>query len=140
MKTKKMDNTKWPIGKKIILFDADCMLCNQVVTFISERDKKDVFRFCGLQSVTGKEIINQLQIAATANTVVLYDAGVAYYIKSEAVLEIAKDLSGFVQCLIIFRILPLWLRDKIYDFIAKNRHKWQNNKTSCDATLGKKLL
>lgn len=135
-----MDNLQLPQGKKIILFDADCLLCNRVIKFIAERDKNDVFRFCQLQSARGKEICTHLQLSPSADTVVLYEPGYAYYIKAEAAIEIVKALSGFIQCLRIVTIFPLWLRNMAYDYIARNRHKWGKNNVTCEYNLREKLL
>ena len=83
-----------PPNKKIILFDGVCNLCNTAVQFIIEHDKKDVFRFVALQSDLGQEIIKHIGIdTKVIDSIVLYQPGIAYYYKSAAALEIAKDLN-----------------------------------------------
>lgn len=61
--------------------------------------------------------------------VLLTDDGI--YIKSEAVLQISRSLSGFVRVLPIFRIIPKSLRDAIYDWIARNRYGWFGKREVC---------
>lgn len=120
-----------PQDKKIILFDGVCNLCNSSVQYIIKRDKNDVFRFTSLQSETGQEIQKYLGILdRNIDSIVLYEPNKAYYYKSGAVLEISKDLP-FLNWLSIFKIIPSWLRDPIYDYVAKNRYKWYGKQESC---------
>lgn len=124
--------TELPQNKKIILFDGVCNLCNTAVQFIIKHDKKDVFRFVALQSDLGVEITKHIGIdCRKMDSIILYEPGIAYYIKSEAALEIAKNLSGGVAILSIFNILPSSISNKVYDYIAKNRYKWYGKKDSC---------
>lgn len=121
-----------PKDKKIILFDGVCNLCDSLVQFIIKRDKKDIFRFVAFQSDLGKEIIKHIGIdPKNTDSVVLYEPGVAYYYKSRAALEIAKHLGGIFNLATFFRIIPSFLRNSIYDYVAKNRYKWYGKKDSC---------
>jgi predicted DCC family thiol-disulfide oxidoreductase YuxK len=121
-----------PPNKKIILFDGVCNLCNSAVQFIIKHDKKDVFRFVALQSDKGQEIMAYIGIdPKNIDSIVLYEPGVAYYYKSDAVLQIAKGLHGIYSIGVIFKILPNRIRNQLYDYIAKNRYKWYGKKESC---------
>lgn len=121
-----------PPNKKIILFDGVCNLCNTAVQFIIKYDKKDVFRFVTLQSDLGHEIIKHIGIdTKVIDSIVLYQPGVAYYYKSAAALEIAKDLNGIFYWTRILKILPERLRNSLYDYIARNRYKWYGKKETC---------
>lgn len=121
-----------PKNKKIILFDGVCNLCNASVQFVIKHDKKDIFRFVALQSDLGKEIIKHIGIdQKNIDSVILYEPGVAYYYKSSAALEIAKYLGGFFNFATLFRIIPAFLRNPIYDYIAKNRYEWYGKNASC---------
>ncbi|MFV5684614.1 thiol-disulfide oxidoreductase DCC family protein [Flavobacterium sp. GB2R13] len=121
-----------PKDKKIILFDGVCNLCDSVVQFIIKHDKKDVFRFVALQSDLGQEIIKYIGIdTKKIDSIILYQPGIAYYYKSEAALEIAKNLGGIYYFGTLFSILPISFNNYIYDYIAKNRYKWYGKKESC---------
>jgi predicted DCC family thiol-disulfide oxidoreductase YuxK len=114
-----------PKNKKIILFDGVCNLCNASVKFVIKHDKKDIFRFVSLQSELGKEIINYIGIAnQNIDSVILYEPGIAYYYKSDAALQIAKNLGGIFHFGTVFKFLPTSFRNILYDFIAKNRYNW----------------
>jgi predicted DCC family thiol-disulfide oxidoreductase YuxK len=121
-----------PKNKNIILFDGVCNLCDASVQFIIKHDTKDLFRFVALQSNLGIEIIKHIGIdAQNIDSIILYKPGIAYYYKSSAALEIAKDLGGFFSFGTVFKIIPEIFRNKIYDYIAKNRYKWYGKKESC---------
>ena len=121
-----------PKDKKIILFDGVCNLCDSSVQFIIKHDKKDVFRFVALQSDLGQEIIKHIGIdTKNMDSIILYEPGIAYYYKSEAVLEIAKELRWNFSFRTIFSIFPTSFSNRIYDYIAKNRYKWYGKKESC---------
>lgn len=127
-----MEISELPKNKKIILFDGVCNLCESSVQFVIQHDKKDVFRFVALQSELGQKIINHIGIQnQNIDSVILYEPGIAYYYKSSAALQIAKNLGGFFHFGTIFKIIPTGLRNVLYDYIAKNRYQWYGKKESC---------
>jgi predicted DCC family thiol-disulfide oxidoreductase YuxK len=121
-----------PIGKKIILFDGLCNLCEASVQFVIKHDSADQFRFVALQSDLGQKIIAHIAINTKhIDSVILYRPGIAYYYKSNAALEIAKSLGGLFHLGTVFRIIPTTLRNTLYDYVAKNRYSWYEKKQSC---------
>jgi len=123
---------KLPKNKKIILFDGVCNLCDSAVQFVIKHDKKDVFRFVALQSELGKEILKHIGInSINIDSIILYEPGIAYYYKSAAALQIAKNLGGFFHFGTLFKIIPTGISNKLYDYIAKNRYKWYGKKEQC---------
>lgn len=121
-----------PPNKKIILFDGVCNLCNSAVQFVIQHDQKDVFRFVALQSELGQQILNHIGVnPANIDSIVLYEPGIAYYYKSSAAIQIARNLGGFWHFGTVFRIIPTNIRNLLYDYIAKNRYKWYGKKDSC---------
>ncbi len=121
-----------PKNKKIILFDGVCNLCNDAVIFIIKHDKNDQFRFASLQSDLGRQLLEERNIDPNyLDSIILIEPGIAWYEKSDAALEISRDLSGFYQGLKIFKILPKGFRDAVYNGIANNRYKWFGKKESC---------
>jgi len=121
-----------PLNKKIILFDGVCNLCDSTVQFIIKHDKEDLFRFVALQSDLGQEIINHIGLdTSKTDSIILYEPGTAYYYKAEAALKIAKELGGVYSLLSIFTVLPNYLNNKVYDYVARNRYKWYGKKEEC---------
>ncbi|PQJ73073.1 thiol-disulfide oxidoreductase DCC family protein [Polaribacter butkevichii] len=121
-----------PKNKKIILFDGVCNLCNDAVLKVIKYDTKNVFLFTALQSENGKKIIKQLGIdISKIDSIILYEPGVSYDIKSTAALKIMNAFGGIWTLSQIFIVLPEGFRNYVYDYIAKNRYKWFGKKESC---------
>jgi len=119
-------------GKKIVLFDGVCNLCNGAVQFIIRRDRRDRFRFAALQSELGQELCRARHIdTSQVDSIVLIDPGVAYYIKSDAALEIARDLNGYGWMPLMLGWIPRGVRDAVYDLVARNRYRWFGKKDQC---------
>lgn len=113
-----------------ILFDGSCGFCSYSVKFIQKRTKKN-YIYIPLESDEGITIKNRYKIDPTIDSVILIKNGKAY-IKSRAGLEIVRSLKRFWPLLYGFIIIPWFIRDYIYDFIARNRHKIIKEDNSCD--------
>ncbi|WP_293300778.1 thiol-disulfide oxidoreductase DCC family protein [Allomuricauda sp.] len=119
-------------GKKVILFDGVCNLCNSSVQFVIKRDRKDMFRYTALQSEVGQQMIKERGIdTSQVDSIILIEPGVAYYTKSDAALKIGQSFGGGYVLLAIFTWIPKSIRDAIYDFVARNRYKWFGKQESC---------
>ncbi|WP_272149016.1 thiol-disulfide oxidoreductase DCC family protein [Tenacibaculum aiptasiae] len=121
-----------PANKKIILFDGICNFCNNAVLKTINYDKKNQFVFASLQSEIGKKITDHLGIdISKVDSIILYDPGSAYYIKSTAALKVMKEFGGIWKLTNFLMIFPKALRNLVYDYIAKNRYKWFGKKEEC---------
>jgi predicted DCC family thiol-disulfide oxidoreductase YuxK len=118
--------------KKLILFDGVCNLCNTSVQYVIKHDKKNSFMFTALQSYIGQQIIKDYNIdTSKTDSILLYTPQTGVVSKSTAALKIAQNL-GFPQNVMsIFFIVPPFIRNGVYDYIAKNRYKWYGKKESC---------
>jgi len=116
--------------KPVVLFDGVCNLCSGSVQFILKRDKNNLFQFASLQSKPGQEYLKKFNLPAdTFNSFVLVE-GDNIYTRSTAALRIAKNLKGW-KWLYAFRIVPKFIRDAVYNLIAKNRYRWFGKKNEC---------
>ncbi|AWX46199.1 Alpha-N-acetylgalactosaminidase [Flagellimonas maritima] len=119
-------------GKKIILFDGVCNLCNSSIQFVIKRDKKDIFRYAALQSQVGQKLIDERAIdISKVDSIILVEPGVAYYTKSDAALNIAKSFGGVWKIVNVFTWIPKSFRDAVYNFVARNRYRWFGQKDAC---------
>jgi predicted DCC family thiol-disulfide oxidoreductase YuxK len=115
----------------IILFDGVCNLCNASVQFVIERDPTAIFRFASLQSDAGQAILAKNALNTEGlNSIILVENDVVYD-RSTAALRIAKRLSGGIQLVAVFLIVPKFIRDFFYKIIAKNRYRWFGKQESC---------
>ena len=116
---------------KIVLFDGVCNLCNHSVLFIIRHDAKKQIKFASLQSVIAKDLLKQYDIVDyELNSIVFIDEN-RLYLKSTAVLKIAKYLDRGWFLLPLLMIFPQFIRDAIYRFIAKYRYKWFGKQEIC---------
>ncbi|MBQ0768333.1 MAG: DUF393 domain-containing protein [Bizionia sp.] len=121
-----------PKHKQLVLFDGVCNLCNTSIQYIIRHDKKDVFLFAALQSDVGKEIIDKYAIdPSKTDSILLYVPEKGVKSKSTAALRIAKHLGFPVNVLVVYLIVPPFIRNAVYDLIARNRYKWFGKKEQC---------
>lgn len=123
-----MPNTQPPI----VIFDGDCAFCNKSVMLILKKDKTKSIEVCSNQSEKGKELINKYKITADINSTIIYIIADNVYYKSTAALTISKKLKGLYPLLFAFILVPKFIRDCVYDFIAKHRKKIIKGEYSCE--------
>ncbi len=117
--------------ENIILFDGVCNLCNASVLFVIERDKKNVFQFASLQSSFGQQVLKKHQLSSSDfDSMILLQDGTIHQ-RSDAALRIAKELSGAWKLLYGFIIVPRFIRNGVYNFVARNRYKWFGKQEAC---------
>ncbi|PKA84208.1 putative DCC family thiol-disulfide oxidoreductase YuxK [Ulvibacter sp. MAR_2010_11] len=118
-------------SKKIILFDGVCNLCSSSVIRLIKHDPKDLFRFAALQSEIGQQLVAEYNIdTSKIDSIILIENGKAY-VKSTAALRAARHMSGGYPLLSVLLIFPAFIRNWVYDYIAKNRYRWYGKKESC---------
>jgi predicted DCC family thiol-disulfide oxidoreductase YuxK len=113
----------------VILFDGICNLCNRSVKLILKYEKEHRFRFAALQSDAAKNILKGFENEAISDSVILIEDGKLFQ-NSTAALKIAKKLRGY-RFLYFLIVIPLWIRDPLYRFIAKHRYRWFGKKDTC---------
>jgi predicted DCC family thiol-disulfide oxidoreductase YuxK len=116
----------------ILFFDGVCNFCNSSVQFIIRHDKDKKFRFASLQSELGKNAIREVttRYKVAPDSLILHD-GENWYVRSSAALYVCKILGGPWKLLFAAIIVPRFLRDAIYDVIARNRYRWFGKKDAC---------
>jgi predicted DCC family thiol-disulfide oxidoreductase YuxK len=116
--------------KAVILFDGVCNLCNSAVQFIIKRDPDAYFAFAPLQEEKGQQLIRPFKRDLSISSVILIENG-RLYEKSNAALQICLHLRGIWKLAYAFKVIPSFIRDPIYDYVAKNRYKWFGKKEHC---------
>jgi predicted DCC family thiol-disulfide oxidoreductase YuxK len=126
--------TPYPVdtaAKILVLFDGVCNLCNGSVQFIIKRDPDSKFMFASLQSDFGRSQLVKwgLEPAALYSIIVIEDG--TLYQRSDAILKIASHLSGVWPLFRIFKFLPRFIRDGLYNLVATYRYKIFGKNDSC---------
>ena len=130
-------------NKTILLFDGYCNLCHSSVQFVLRHEKNNDLYFTSLQSPIGVEILKYYSINPNEiDSLVLIEKNKSY-IKSSAALRVSKYLKGLYPIGLGLLIIPSFIRNWGYDYIAKNRYKWFGKMDNClipDENLSKRFL
>ena len=118
-------------NRPVILFDGVCNLCNNAVKFVIRYDARSQFLFASLQSDTGQKLLQNFTIPpGDLSSFVLLQGGKAFA-RSTAALQVVKQLSGGWKLLYGFIIVPVFIRDGLYRYVAANRYKWFGKQDTC---------
>ncbi len=115
---------------KIVLFDGICNYCNSMVNFAIRNDKKAVLKFSPLQSPSGIFLKEKYNISSAIDSVIFLDKG-KVYTYSDAAVQIAGNLQWPAKALYAFKVVPAFVRQPFYKWIARNRYKWFGKKETC---------
>ncbi len=120
--------------KPVIVFDGLCAFCSGWARFVLWADRRDAFRLLAAQSPLGRALYIHYGLAPeNYETNILLEDGVAWF-KSEAAIRSARRL-GFPWSLArVIRILPLGVRDRMYNFVARNRFRIMGRRAVCYGT------
>lgn len=129
-----MSVAAWYVGgmsDAVILFDGVCNLCHGTVRFVLPRDPRGHFRFASLQSDAGRALVLRFgRDPGQLDTVyVVTEAGILE--RSEAILEILRQLRAPWSWLAVARVLPRSWRDALYGFVARRRYAWFGRRDVC---------
>jgi predicted DCC family thiol-disulfide oxidoreductase YuxK len=114
-----------------VFFDGVCTLCNRGVNFLIKHDKKGVLKFASLQSEYAQNVIPKALLDRdNLDTIIVYTDG-KFYERSKAVLKLCKVLGGGFYVVLIGYLIPRFIRDGLYRFIANNRYRWFGRQSQC---------
>ena len=117
-------------NKKIIFYDGLCSMCNRFVRILITLDIKEKFLLASLQGKNGKILQKKFSKELhEVDSVIFYNKQV--YTKSSAVINILSELGGLYKLAYIFNIIPSFILNFLYDYIARNRFKWFNKLDKC---------
>lgn len=125
-----MINKTTQLKDNIVFFDGYCVLCNGLVDFLIRIDKKNRLKFSTLQGETAIKFLDEKYLSIT-NTIVFMKSENIFFTKSDAVLEIFKTIGKFWVIFYMTKIIPRFIRDALYNFIAKHRFKIFGKRESC---------
>ena len=103
--------------------------CNRPGSQLNVRVQAD-FRFVPIQLAEGRPLAEHLGIDPDRPDSFAFLASGQAYVKSEAVLRIARELPRW-QWTWIFQFIPRVIRDAIYDLVARNRYRWFGRRDAC---------
>jgi len=115
----------------IILFDGYCNLCDHSVQFVIRNDPQKQFKFAALQSEIGQQLLKKGGLLGLGNNTFILIESEQYYTRSTAALRVLRLLGGYWPYLYSLRIIPRFLRDAVYRFVARYRYRFWGKKDEC---------
>lgn len=117
----------------VILFDGECNMCIGAVRFVSARDRAGRFRFASLQSEAGRRECLRLGVEAPIDIPdsIVVTAACHAWVRSDAVIEIARRLPWPWRAALLLRAIPAPIRDSAYRWVARRRYRWWGKADRC---------
>jgi predicted DCC family thiol-disulfide oxidoreductase YuxK len=113
----------------IVFFDGVCNFCNGTVNWLMARNKRRNILFSSLQGSTAKRLLPN-EMLVDLSSIVYYRKG-SIHTKSTAVLFICKDMAWYGGAVLPFLLVPRFVRDGVYNWVARNRYKWFGKSDAC---------
>ncbi|MEJ7767514.1 MAG: thiol-disulfide oxidoreductase DCC family protein [Chitinophagaceae bacterium] len=117
--------------KRIILFDGVCNMCNGLVRFTIKRDRRARINFASMQSTRGQALLEGIGLPTDDLNSFVFIEGDRYYLRSTAALKVLKELGGVWKIFYVLTVIPRFIRDYVYRFIAKRRYKIFGRRATC---------
>ncbi len=117
----------------MLFFDGGCGLCHNSVKVLIALDRKAKLLFAPLGGVTFLERVPEPARAGLPDSLVLSTGDGQLHVRSNAVLRALEEIGGIWTFEAkLGRLIPRPLRDRLYDAIARARHRWfEKPKTAC---------
>jgi predicted DCC family thiol-disulfide oxidoreductase YuxK len=119
------------VNEHTVLFDGVCNLCNGFVQFIIRNDERGRFQFGALQSTEAQRLLIGTELRPQELDTVIYLRKGKVLTRSTAALHILKDMGGAWPLMAVFLVVPRFIRDAVYRFVANNRYRWFGRRESC---------
>ncbi len=117
------------ITKRIVFFYGYCTLCNHFLEFLVRFDRSRKLHFASLQGKTAEELLEPKD-RTNLDSMVLWEDGIYAY-RSLAVLRAVSAMGGLWKIVMLFRIIPPFMRDWLYNLVARNRFRWFGKRSTC---------
>lgn len=118
-------------GKSVVIFDGHCNLCNGSVDLIIRHDPHNCFLFTANQHAEGRAILKAHGKDPDAVSTLYLLENNQLYERSTAALKIATKMGFPFSLAVIGWVLPQFMRDAVYDLIARNRYRLMGRKDTC---------
>jgi predicted DCC family thiol-disulfide oxidoreductase YuxK len=120
----------------VLLYDGSCGFCDAYVQLVLRHDRKQSLKFAALQSDFGRRIVQRHPALASVDSVVWFEPGSPGHeetalTKSDAILRVTGYLGGRWTLALSARIVPRFIRDQVYDLVARHRHHLPGLRQQC---------
>jgi predicted DCC family thiol-disulfide oxidoreductase YuxK len=122
---------RFPDDRAVVIFDGECVLCSRFAQFIIRHDRARRFRLLAAQAPVGAALYTHYGLAQpNYETNVLLEDG-RVWLKSDGAIRIFARLGLPWSLLAAGRVIPRFLRDRLYSVVARNRLRWFGSLDAC---------
>ena len=116
--------SKSPQFNNVVLIDGVCNLCIKSVRILHKLEPNMLLKFASQQSEMGEQLLKENGIEVNDLDTIFYLEDGKLYERSEAFIALSKHLKEPYRILgKISKVVPYFLRNAIYNLIAKNRYR-----------------
>jgi predicted DCC family thiol-disulfide oxidoreductase YuxK len=115
----------------IVVFDAQCLLCNGWVKFLLRHDRRGLFRFASMQGHTGKALLEKAGLDVQGLQTLLLVDGEQTWQHTEAILRILDELGWPWRAAWLAWLVPNPVRNGAYRWVARNRYSLFGRSSAC---------
>jgi predicted DCC family thiol-disulfide oxidoreductase YuxK len=115
----------------IVVFDAQCLLCDGWVRFLLRHDKHQRLRFASIQGAQGLALLQRAGLQVEGLQTLLLVDGERSWQHTAAILRVLHALGGFWRLAWLGWLVPAPIRDALYRWLARNRYRWFGRSETC---------
>lgn len=115
----------------VVVFDAKCLACSAWVRFLLRVDRRRQFKYASIQSESGRALVGNAGLSVGALETMLFVEGGRIYRDTDAIVRVLRRVGGFCRIAVVAYLLPGFIRDPIYHWIARNRYRILGERKSC---------
>ncbi len=104
----------------VLLIDNRSPFCSKTMRIIFKNGGCDKFNFISIYSDESKKLLLQYGIITSGEKLMVFCEKGKIFVKSGALLQVARKLNGIKSMLYWFIIIPQKTRDSIYDRLSHN--------------------
>jgi predicted DCC family thiol-disulfide oxidoreductase YuxK len=108
--------------KSCIIYDSQCKLCTSAVRFLRNQKDPPGIEYYSANAPESEQLFQKFRISRDLadKTIILIDNN-QVYTKSTAVIRAMQKKRGIWKLAFLLEVLPVFIRDAIYDYVARNR-------------------
>jgi predicted DCC family thiol-disulfide oxidoreductase YuxK len=120
------------MAASVIVFDGVCMLCSRWVDFVLRRDPHGRYKFAAMQTASGRALLIEHGIDPDDPLSFLLLEDNKGYTDTDAIVRILRSFGpGCKFIALLVSIVPRFVRDPLYRWIARNRYRMFGQRAAC---------